>query len=68
MGRVMSLTLVQKIWDILTNDYKTVENLDTFKIKIKKWKSENCPCRLCKADIDRVSFYFFKKVKSLNYF
>ena len=61
MGRVMFLTLVQKIWDILTNDYKTVENLDTFKIKIKKWKSENCPCRLCNADIDTVSFLFLKK-------
>ena len=36
-----------KIWDILPDDYKTIQNLDTFKIKIKKWKPENCPCRLC---------------------
>ena len=35
-----------KIWDILPDDYKTIQNLDTFKVKIKKWKPENCPCRL----------------------
>ena len=31
-----------KIWDILPDDYKTRQNLDTFKIEIKKWKPENC--------------------------
>ena len=45
-----------KIWDILPDDYKTIQNLDTFKIKIKKWKLENCPCRLCNIHIDRVVF------------
>ena len=48
--------LGQKIWDILLDDYKTIGNLDTFKVKIKKWKPENCPCRLCKVYIDRVGF------------
>ena len=38
-----------KIWDKLPGDYKTIQNLDTFKIKIKKWKPKNCPCRLCKV-------------------
>ena len=38
------------------DDYKTKQNLDTFKIRIKKWKPENCPCRLCKVYIDRVGF------------
>ena len=45
-----------KIWDILPDDYKTIQNLNTLKIKIKKWKPENCPCRLCKVYIDRVGF------------
>ena len=45
-----------KIWHILTDDYKTIQNLDAFKIKIKKWKPENCPGRLCKVYIDRVDF------------
>ena len=45
-----------KIWDILPDDYKTIQNLDTFKIKIIKWKPENCSFRLCKVYIDRVDF------------
>ena len=48
--------LGQKIWDILPTDYKSIGNLDIFKIKIKKWKPENCFCRLCKFYIDRVGF------------
>ena len=44
------------MWDILRDDYKTIENVDTFKIKIKKRKTENFPCRLCKVYIDRVGF------------
>ena len=43
-----------KIWYILPDDYKTIGNSDTF--KIKKWKPENCPCRLCKVYIDTVGF------------
>ena len=45
-----------KIWDILPDDYKTIQNFDTFKIEIKKWKPEICPCRFCKVYIDRVVF------------
>ena len=48
--------LVPKIWDILPDVYKTIQNLNTLKIKIKKRKPENCPCRLCKVYIDRVCF------------
>ena len=28
-----------KTWDILPNDYKTIQNLDTFKVKIKKMET-----------------------------
>ena len=45
-----------KIWDILPDDYETIQNLDTFKIKIEKWKPENCPGRLCKVYIGREGF------------
>ena len=48
--------LGSKIWNILPDHYKTIQNLDTFKIKITKWKPENCPCRICKVYIDRVGF------------
>ena len=32
--------------DMLPDDYKDIDNLNTFKNKIKKWKPKNCPCRL----------------------
>ena len=37
-----------KIWDMLPDDYKTIQNLDTFKIKVEKWKTENCSRRYVK--------------------
>ena len=45
-----------KIWDMLPDDYKDIDNLNIFKNKIKKWKPENCPCRLCKVYINSISF------------
>ena len=48
--------LEPKIWDMLPDDYKDIDNLKTFKNKIKKWKPENCPCRLCKVYINNIGF------------
>ena len=45
-----------KIWDLLPYDIKYAENLDSFQAKIKNWKVENCPCRLCKTFIEGVGF------------
>ena len=33
---------------MLPDDYKTIQNLDTFKIKVEKWKTENCSRRYVK--------------------
>ena len=35
-----------RIWDILPDEHETIQSLDTFKIKIKNWKPENCSGRL----------------------
>ena len=43
-------------WDILPDIYKNLPNFSVFKNKIKKWKPENCPCRLCKTYISRLGF------------
>ena len=43
-----------KMWELLPSNIKDSENLNIFKLNIKTWKPENCPCRLCKlytADI-----------------
>ena len=45
-----------KIWDILPEKLKNIENLEHFKKSIKTWKLDNCPCRLCKVYIESVGF------------
>ena len=35
---------------------KYVDSLETFKSKIKSWKPNNCPCRICKNYTSNVGF------------
>ena len=37
------------LWANLPPEYKLANSLNIFKRKIKKWKGENCPCRLRKT-------------------
>ena len=41
--------LGSKIWEIIPAYTKELDTTDKFKIAIKKWKPESCPCRLCRA-------------------
>ena len=45
-----------KIWDLLPSDIRNANSLEAFKSKIKHWKVEQCPCRLCKVFIGGVGF------------
>ena len=36
------------LWAKLSSKYKLAASLEEFKMKIKKWKCETCPCRLRK--------------------
>ena len=45
-----------KIWDLVPTDIKNADSLDSFQAKIKNWKVENCPCRLCKTFIEGLGF------------
>ena len=45
-----------KLWNLVPNEYKTIESLADFKVKIKTWGPENCPCKLCKTYIHQVGF------------
>ena len=38
-----------KIWDIFSKEIKNSETLNAFKLKIKNWVLQECPCRLCKT-------------------
>ena len=45
-----------KIWEVLLDDCKNIDNLNAFKNKVKKLKPEKCPCRHCK--INSIGFIF----------
>ena len=40
-----------EIWDMVPDDCKDIDNLNTVRNKVKTRKPENCPCRLCKIYI-----------------
>ena len=45
-----------KIWNILPDRLKNADSVEAFKMQIKKWKPENCSCRLCKVYVQNVGF------------
>ena len=45
-----------KIWNILPDRMKNATSLEAFKIQIKKWKPQNCPCRFCRVYVQNVGF------------
>ena len=44
--------LAPKIWGMVPDTYKNIDSLYNFKKVIKKWKRENCPCRICKVFVN----------------
>ena len=48
--------LAPKIWDILRKEINNSETLNAFKLKIKNWVPQECPCRLCKKYVLQVEF------------
>ena len=51
-------SLRAKIWKILSNNYKKLTFLSTFKSKTKNWETDKCPCRLFKTYIQVLVFIF----------
>ena len=45
-----------KTWELVPNDIKESDSLQIFKTKIKRWKPNNCTCRLCKSYIYNLGF------------
>ena len=44
------------LWANLPLEYKLANSLTIFKRKIKNWKGENFPCRLCKTYIRELGY------------
>ena len=45
-----------KIWSYLPNELKESTSINEFRSKIKTWKPENCPCKLCKIYLQRIGY------------
>ena len=45
-----------KIWSIISDEIRESASLETFRQKIKLWKPDSCPCRICKKYIANVGF------------
>ena len=45
-----------QIWDLVPQNIKNSTSLSVFKEKIRKWKIEECPCRLCKKYLPQLGF------------
>ena len=48
--------LAPKIWNILPVEIKIVTSLQVFRLKIKTWIPNNCPCRICASYIPYLGF------------
>ena len=44
------------IWNSISIEIRRTDFFEAFKSKIKKWKPEKCPCRLCKTYVAGVGF------------
>ena len=56
MVRKVLSNLESRIWNLVPDKLKQLDDVHAFKEEIKKWKSKNCPCRLCKTYLQNVGF------------
>ena len=45
-----------QICNLIPEKTKNASSFEIFKMEIRKWKDEKCPCRMCKTYIQRVGF------------
>ena len=48
--------LAPMIWDLVPNDIKKLESLESFKKAVKSWKTDDCPCHLCRVFLNQVGY------------
>ena len=48
--------LGSKIWEITPAYTKELDATEKFKIAIKNWKPESCPCSLCKVYLQNIGY------------
>ena len=48
-GQDCILYLDPLMWQLIPSEFKEFNTASAFKAAIRKWKPNNCPCRLCKT-------------------
>ena len=49
------------LWANLPPEYKLANSSNIFRRKIRNWKGENCPCRLCKTYVRELGYILFSR-------
>ena len=49
-------SLAPKIWELFPGPLKNEIGHNKFKLKIKFWVTDKCPCRLCKKYVGNMGF------------
>ena len=39
---------------MLPDNFKNKDSVESFKMAIKEWKPDSCPCRLCKTYVQNI--------------
>ena len=45
-----------RIWSYMPSELKESTSLNEFRLKMKTWKPENCPCKLCQIYLQRIGY------------
>ena len=53
-----------QLWNLIPNNIKSEPTFELFK-KIRKWKCEPCPCRMCKTYLQHVGYWLYQLIKIL---
>ena len=49
-------SLGTRLWKLIPDKIKHASTLSAFKVKIKSWTFNKCPCRLCKIFVQDLGF------------
>ena len=44
------------IWNLIPDEIRSADNLESFKAKVIKWKPKGCTCKLCKTYINNLGY------------
>ena len=54
-----------QLWNLIPDNIKSKPTLELFKNKIRKWKCEPCPCRMCKTYLQHRFYQLIKILASV---